>query len=376
MVGDGTASQIPPTNGAAAPLLDLTDRAFWIGLVVVVLSVVSALATYLILTGLTPIAPRDDVVLGALLINVVLIIAMIAVIAWQFYGMWQAWRAKLPGARLHVRIVLLFSITAAVPAMLLAVAATTTFSRSLDSWFSTRTRAIINNSVEVAQAYVEEHGQLLRTDIANMVRDIDAAADHTAVDSPQFKQQIIAQAGLRDLPVAYVLDGQAKRVISALEDAKLPFTSVPLYYVKQAETGQVALFTPNDTSQVSALAKLNRYPDRFLYVSRVLSAKVMGHLQQTERRRVQLASARARRPQAGARPHLHDDLDDGSACRDLGGVVVREPVRGSYPAPHRSGAAGFARQSRGRIAGAARRGRSSPPLDDFQHHDARAQASA
>ncbi len=47
-------------------LLDLTDRAFWIGLVVVVLSVVSAFATYLILTGLTPIAPRDDVVLGAL----------------------------------------------------------------------------------------------------------------------------------------------------------------------------------------------------------------------------------------------------------------------------------------------------------------------
>ena len=282
MVGDGTASKIPPTNGAAAPLLDLTDRAFWIGLVVVVLSVVSALATYLILTGLTPIAPRDDVVLGALLINVVLIIAMIAVIAWQFFGMWQAWREKLPGARLHVRIVLLFSITAAVPAMLLAVAATTTFSRSLDSWFSTRTRAIINNSVEVAQAYVEEHGQLLRTDIANMVRDIDAAADHTLVDSPEFKQQIIAQAGLRDLPVAYVLDGQANRVVSALEDKKLPFTSVPLYYVKQAETGQVALFTPNDTSQVSALAKLNRYPDRFLYVSRVLSAKVMGHLQQTE----------------------------------------------------------------------------------------------
>ena len=282
MVGNGTPSKIPTTEGAAAPLLDLTDRAFWIGLVVVVLSVVSAFATYLILTGLTPIAPRDDVVLGALFVNVVLIVAMIAVIAWQFYGMWRAWRAKLPGARLHVRIVLLFSITAAVPAMLLAVAATTTFSRSLDSWFSTRTRAIINNSVEVAQAYVEEHGLLLRTDIANMVRDIDAAADHVAIDSPLFTQQVIAQAGLRDLPVAYVLDGQAKRVISALEDKKLPFTSVPLYYVKQAESGQVALFTPNDTSQVSAIAKLNRYPDRFLYVSRVLSAKVMRHLQQTE----------------------------------------------------------------------------------------------
>ena len=107
------------TDGAASPLLDLTDRAFWIGLVVVILSLISALATYLILTGLTPIAPRNEIVLGALLINVILIAAMICVIAWQGYGMWRAWRAKLAGARLHVRIVLLFSIIAALPAMLL-----------------------------------------------------------------------------------------------------------------------------------------------------------------------------------------------------------------------------------------------------------------
>ena len=44
-----------------APRLPATsDRAFRIGLVVVSLSVVSALATYLILSNLTPIAPSDE----------------------------------------------------------------------------------------------------------------------------------------------------------------------------------------------------------------------------------------------------------------------------------------------------------------------------
>jgi two-component system nitrogen regulation sensor histidine kinase NtrY len=269
------------TEGVASPLLDVTDRAFWIGLVVVVLSIISALATYLILTGLTPIAPRDDIVLGALLINVILIAAMIGVIAWQGFGMWRAWRAKLAGARLHVRIVLLFSIIAAIPALLLAAAATTTFSRSLDGWFSARTRAIINNSVEVAQAYVVEHGQLLRTDVANMVRDIDSAADHIPPDTPEFKQHIIAQAGLRDIPVAYVIDGRGDPVVAALEDKQMPFTPVPPYDLRLAEQGQVALFTPTGTAQVSAVAKLNKYPDRLLYVTRLLDPKVMGHLQRT-----------------------------------------------------------------------------------------------
>ena len=108
MAGEATKpASVEHLEGVASPLLDLTDREFWTGLVVVVLSLISALATYLILTGLTPIAPRDEVVLAALFINVVLIAAMIAVIAWQGFGMWRAWRAKLAGARLHVRIVLL-----------------------------------------------------------------------------------------------------------------------------------------------------------------------------------------------------------------------------------------------------------------------------
>ena len=267
---------------AASPLLDQSERAFWTGLVVVVLSLVSALATYLILTGLTPIAPRDDVVLAALFVNVLLIIAMIAVIAWQGWGMWRAWRAKLAGARLHVRIVLLFSLIAALPAMVLAVAATTTFSRSLDGWFSSRTRAIIDNSLDVAKAYVEEHGRLIRVDIVNMARDIDAAADSVRGSPQEFQQLLIAQAGLRELPAAYVIDASGKVVVAALEDPSLPFFEPPATAIKQANAGQVSLLMPASTFRVSAITKLNRYPGQYLYVARPVSPTVMGYLQRTE----------------------------------------------------------------------------------------------
>ena len=49
---------------------------------------------------------------------------------------------------------------AASSTVLLALAATTTFSRSLDGWFSTKTREIINTSGDVAKAYLDVHGQL------------------------------------------------------------------------------------------------------------------------------------------------------------------------------------------------------------------------
>ena len=46
---------------------------------------------------------------------------------------------RFAGARLHARIVALFSLIAALPALLLAIAATTTFSRALDNWFNQQT---------------------------------------------------------------------------------------------------------------------------------------------------------------------------------------------------------------------------------------------
>jgi two-component system nitrogen regulation sensor histidine kinase NtrY len=254
--------------------------AFWIGLVVVVLSIVSGLATYLILTGLTPIVPRNDVVLTALAINVVLIIAMIGVIAWQAVGLWQAWRNKVAGARLHIRIVALFSVIAALPSLLLAIGATTTFSRSLDGWFSSRTREIVANSLDVTRAYIDEHGQLIRTDIVNMVKDIDDAADQLRNDNEGLRRLLIAQAGLRDLPAAYIIDANGRQILAALEDDRLPYVPPPLSMIEHANAGQIPLLMPGN--RVAAVAKLNQYPGSYLYVVRGVSPTVMKHLRRTQ----------------------------------------------------------------------------------------------
>jgi len=270
-----------PVDDAGLPLPETNTVGFWIGLSVTVLSLVSGLATYLILTGLTPIVPRNMVVVWALLVNAMLIIAMIAVVTWQVRDLWLAWRARVPGARLHIRIVALFSVIAALPAILLAAGATTTFSRTFDS-VSSRTRQIVENSLDVAKAYLEEHGQIIRTDIVNMAKDIDDAAELVAGDDKQLRQLVIAQAGLRELPVAFVVDGQGQPVIAAIENDKLPYKTVPVDIIKLAEAGQVPLSTPSDDYRVNAIVKLHKYPGRYLYVSRSVSPKVIGHLRRTE----------------------------------------------------------------------------------------------
>ena len=295
----------PPPTGApavndplfddnAAPLPGTGSRAFWIGLIIVSLSLIFGLATYLILTGLTPIVPRNEVVLGVLFINLLLVVAMVVVIAVQMAGLWRGWKRKVAGARLHARIVALFSLIAALPALLLAIGATMTFSRALDNWFNRQTTSIVISSLDVAHAYLEEHGQVIRTDIVNMAKDLDDAAPQLAGDARKFRELVFAQAGLRDLPVAYVVDAKGAVKVAALEDERIPYIPPPEHLIRAAESGQVPLLMPINSFRVAAIAKLHNYPDAYLYVARGVSPKVVGHLRRTEAGVAEYEQLRAR----------------------------------------------------------------------------------
>ena len=95
--GGGAAGDPLDPLAEEALLPGTSDRAFWIGSWWSSLSLISGLATYLILTGLTPIVPRNEVVLErACWSTLLLVIAMVAVIAVQVVGLWRAWKRRWP----------------------------------------------------------------------------------------------------------------------------------------------------------------------------------------------------------------------------------------------------------------------------------------
>lgn len=286
------------SSGTGSPLPGTSKRAFWTGLAVVVLSLVIGLGTFLVLTGLTPIVPRNEVVLVCLGLNVALILAMILVLGWQAVGLWHAWRNRIAGARLHIRIVGLFTIIAALPALLLAAGAVTTFSRALDSNFASRTRAIIDNSLQVAVAYMEEHGQVIRNDIVNMSSDLDEGAARITGDirtSREFQDLLTGQASLRDLSLAAIIDDKGAVVISALNDTRVQYSPPDEAAIQQAKSGQVALLLSQESHRVAALRRLAGHPDLFLYVARAVDSRVVGHLQRTQDRVAEYEALRQRR---------------------------------------------------------------------------------
>jgi two-component system, NtrC family, nitrogen regulation sensor histidine kinase NtrY len=275
------AHDAPPAEAASAKDEARRRPPFAVGLITAVLSLCSGLATFLILTGLTPIKPTDDVVVGVLLINLVLVLAMIAIIAWQVTGLWRARRRQAAGAQLHVRIVRLLSVIALVPAVLLAIFASISLGRGLDYWFSERTQAIIQNSMDVASAYLEEHDQVIRADTVAMARDIDEAVELAGSLPQNFASFLNAQAAMRAFPVAYLIDGEGKVLATAAEFRNLPYRAPPAEVMSRAKAGPPVPISLKDTNMVGAIKILENFTDTYLYVARPVNARVLQHLYTT-----------------------------------------------------------------------------------------------
>lgn len=256
--------------------------AFRIGLAVVLLGLVSGFATYLILTGLTAIQPTNAVVVRLLLVNIAMVLAMAVVVGFEVWRLLKARRNQAAGARLHVRIVALFSLIAVLPAITIAVFASASLNRALDRLFSKGTEQIISNSMSVAEEYLQEHGQVIRADVVPMAKDIDDAAAVFTSNPKQFETVLFGQANLRNLPVAYVIDGSGAIRIAAANPQKLPFNKPSPALLSEATSGDVVMVPPGRTNQVGAIKKLANIPDAYLYVSREVNPKVLNQLRQTQ----------------------------------------------------------------------------------------------
>ena len=166
------------------------------------IALLSAFLTFTVLSGLTPIEPTRQVVYSFLLINAATILLLVAIITREVWLVIQARRRGRAAARLHVQIVSLFSIIAVLPAVLVAVVANVTIDRGLDRLFSGPTREVMQNSLIVARAYMQEHAKLIRGDILGMANDIARARPLFDQDRRSFLELLTVNATGRNLPAA------------------------------------------------------------------------------------------------------------------------------------------------------------------------------
>ena len=201
---------------------------------------------------------------------------------WKGWFIFQARRRGRAAARLHVRIVALFSVIAAVPAVLVAIVASVTLDRGLDQLFSRQISSVIENSRLVAEAYVREHAYIIRVDLVGMAFDVARAKPMFDQDRERFKQFFNTQAAARGFAAAMILGPDISVVEQAERKVEQEFimpTREGLAVVTDTAP-QLALFP--DTNYVVGIIKLRNFDDRFLYVVKFLDPRVVAQLRATQ----------------------------------------------------------------------------------------------
>ena len=248
------------------------------------LAVVSGVATYATVTGLVPYHPTSRSLIALLLTNLALVLSLGGLIGWRLVRLWIARRSGIAGAKLHVRLVALFSAIAVIPAILVAVFAAVSLDLGLEAWFSARVKAALGNAVHVAERYVKSNESQIVGDayeIANSIeRDAELFADNRVHADLLFTKLAILTKD-RGLQAAYIIDSRG-HILGSTKQRFLPDLAPPKPGdIAQASHGLIVIDANSRVGVVRGLIHMQALRDAYLLVVRTVDPQVLAYYQKT-----------------------------------------------------------------------------------------------
>jgi two-component system nitrogen regulation sensor histidine kinase NtrY len=252
-----------------------------LSLLLIAAAMISGVATYAALSETSALSNNPKTVIWLLNVDLAILLALVALIARRILTILSGRRQNVAGSHLHVRLVAIFSVMAAVPAIIMAVFSAFFFHFGVQTWFSDNVKTAIYESQAVAEAYLEEHQQIIKADILAMANDIDRQAIMMMDSQEAYDKVLDTQSLFRNLSEAMIFNQSGKILARSGLTFTLTFEKVPNYLLKQAEDGEVVVLTNDQDDRVRALVKLDSGNNSYLFVGRRIDSAVLAHVSDT-----------------------------------------------------------------------------------------------
>lgn len=170
---------------------------------------------------------------------------------------------------LHRRFVMIFSLAALVPAVLVGGFSLSLLSQNLSGIFGERVRNNMEEARLILDGYVSQEFESLGEDVADLQLGIARSSTNFGARI-SFTAELLREAQTRDLDAVYILreDGF---VLSRVETPEAPSLRIPeLEVLKGLKPSDVAFQKRADIDYLIALSKLSEGPDTYLYVGKLL----------------------------------------------------------------------------------------------------------
>jgi len=220
-----------------------------------------------------------NTVLSLLYIDGILFLLLGAVVARRLAQVWSDRRRGAAGSGLQVRLVVLFSLVAVTPAILVAVFSALFLHFGMQSWFAERVRTALNQSQVVAQAYLVDHRRIIEADAFALANELNVNASQLMRSRALFENVLSSQSAFRSLTEAVVLDGSGNILARAHFSLTEKIENVSVQALNTASQGRIAVLDSENVDRMRALIKLNRFIDAYLLVERYVDPRVINHIE-------------------------------------------------------------------------------------------------
>ena len=246
------------------------------------MAMASGLGTYVTFTSAGAAGPEPKTVLGLLYLNLFFMLLLGALVAYRVVRIWAERRRGLAGSRLHVRLAVLFSAVAVAPTIIVSVFSIMMFDFGIRDWFSHRVRSAIESSEAVAAAYLEEHRQTIRGDALAMANDLNQDAINLMYNPALFAQVVSAQAAVRNLTEAVVVEGGGRILARTGLSIAFEFEPLPEDALRQARAGDVVILTSDSDDRIRALVRLDQTFNAYLFVGRFVDPAILSYVDRSK----------------------------------------------------------------------------------------------
>jgi two-component system nitrogen regulation sensor histidine kinase NtrY len=253
-----------------------------ITLVLAMVALLFGVGTFFVLAdGATALSP--DLIAGMVIANLSVLMLLGAVLAGRLIRVWHERQRGRAGAKLHVRLVVLFGVVASVPSIMVAVFASLFFHYGIQAWFNDRVRTALNEGLQASQGYFEENRNNIRTDALAMAYDLTRVGATLGTDPQFFGTTLDNERALRGLTEAMIFEPVTGQSIVASGLAGGYGIAVPpASAINTARAGNVAVIASDDGTMVRAVVALNSTPTLMLVVGRPVDRTILDHMQRTQ----------------------------------------------------------------------------------------------
>ncbi|MDX1917000.1 MAG: HAMP domain-containing protein, partial [Rickettsiaceae bacterium] len=213
-----------------------------------------------------------------LFISLIILLSLIILVVLRWF---KSAKIKQENFRLRARIILMFSLIAAVPTILVSAFSIMIFNFGIEAWFDKDVSTAVTQSARVANIYISQNKIQLRESLLSIAEDLNLIyldiPDETALN-----KLLNAHAEMRNITDAIIFDRNSKRILGLTSmNFGLSLWTISYEIFDKLNKDMVAEIN-DDPGKLKMIVRLKAFPgETYLMVSNLIDEETVNYVNQT-----------------------------------------------------------------------------------------------